>query len=108
MLFYILISLLFPICCVGMFLRILHASFHISFLVLQNTSPTVDGMLGGLAFVSPVDIQGSNDFICEFFEVTIGYTYIVCLPNHEFCKKLNVKYLHFSRIIVAFSRKTRH
>ena len=35
----------------------------------QNVSPTVDGMLGGHAYVSPVDIEASTHFIHEFFEV---------------------------------------
>ena len=45
----------------------------------QNVSPTVDGMLGGFAFVSPVDIDGSTEFIKEFLEVSI------LMPNGPSC-----------------------
>lgn len=37
--------------------------------LLKNVSPTVDGMLGGHAYISPVDIKGSTEFLKEFFEV---------------------------------------
>ena len=39
----------------------------------KNVSPTVDGMLGGHAYVSPADVQGSTDFINEFFEDSGGF-----------------------------------
>ena len=38
---------------------------------MQNAPATVDGMLGGHAYVSPVDVQSSTDFINEFLEVKI-------------------------------------
>lgn len=35
----------------------------------SNISPTVDGMLGGLSFVSPTDIQSSSQFLNEIFKM---------------------------------------
>ncbi|XP_028393910.1 N-terminal Xaa-Pro-Lys N-methyltransferase 1-B-like isoform X2 [Dendronephthya gigantea] len=39
----------------------------------KNVSPTVDGMLGGHAYVSPTDIYGSNEFINDFLEKNGGF-----------------------------------
>ncbi|XP_046859295.1 N-terminal Xaa-Pro-Lys N-methyltransferase 1-like [Xenia sp. Carnegie-2017] len=39
----------------------------------KNVSPTVDGMLGGHAYISPVDIKGSTEFLKEFFEENNGF-----------------------------------
>lgn len=39
----------------------------------KNISPTMDGMLGGHAYVSPVDIQGSTEFVSEFLEDNGGF-----------------------------------
>ena len=38
----------------------------------QGVSPTVDGMLGGFAFLSPVDVDGSTEFLKEFLEVCVS------------------------------------
>ena len=39
----------------------------------QGVSPTVDGMLGGFAFLSPVDVDGSTEFLKEFLEVCVSH-----------------------------------
>lgn len=49
----------------------------------QNVSPTVDGMLGGFAFVSPVDIDGSTEFIKDFLEVCILMWSGLFFPTHN-------------------------
>ena len=46
-------------------------SLCLLFTLHKNVPATVDGMLGGLAYVSPPDIEGSKIFLKEFLEVTI-------------------------------------
>ncbi|KAI8070618.1 alpha-N-methyltransferase NTM1 [Gilbertella persicaria] len=36
----------------------------------DNVTPTIDGMLGGLSVVDPVDVKGSLDFCREFFSAS--------------------------------------
>lgn len=35
----------------------------------SKISPTIDGMLGGLAMIAPTDIQGSKQFLSEIFKM---------------------------------------
>lgn len=43
----------------------------------ESIPPTVDGMLGGFAKISPTDINGSREFIRPFITVNNKYsTYI--------------------------------
>jgi hypothetical protein len=49
----------------------------------QNVSPTVDGMLGGHAYVSPMDIEASTHFIHEFFEVNKLHLWLYTWTPHE-------------------------
>lgn len=39
-----------------------------------NVTPTVDGMLGGFAKISPTDINGSKAFLRPFLKVKIWET----------------------------------
>ena len=43
----------------------------------EGITPTVDGMLGGFAKISPTDINGSHAFLRPFLVVgTLDYIYI--------------------------------